>query len=56
MQQAMLNTPNLSILEQPVNDIVLIEEPDVEQDGKSKLRVVGVLLGNSTEIGFWLSN
>jgi hypothetical protein len=53
MQNIILNTRNLSVIEAPVNDIILIEDRN-ELDSETKLKIVGVELGklkfNKTKI------
>ena len=44
MQDILVNTHNLSIMSESVNDIVLVEQPD------SKLKIAGVLLENGEQI------
>jgi tRNA U34 5-carboxymethylaminomethyl modifying enzyme MnmG/GidA len=41
MQKIILNTKNLNVLAEPVDDLVLIDESD-----SSKKRVSGIVLGN----------
>lgn len=45
MQNTILNTENLSVMENAVDDIILIEEPTSEDQSKTKLRIGGVVLG-----------
>ena len=47
MQKIILNTKNLTVLAEPVDDLVLIDESD-----SSKKRVSGIVLGNGFEMFF----
>jgi hypothetical protein len=48
MQEEILNTPNLTVLARPVNDIILARD-ELSPD-PSKLKVAGVVLGNQNKV------
>ena len=49
MQDAILNTKNLTVMAKPVNDLLLVEQQSslTDDNNQVKLKVAGVVLGYS---------
>ena len=45
MQEIILNTKNLNVIAESVDDLIVVEEPNDNNETK-KLRIAGIRLGN----------
>lgn len=52
MQETILNTKNLTVMSKQVNDILLAEQPVVDDENTTQLKIAGVILGNTIIVGF----